>query len=133
MSNRSCFHDESSWRNGLQAGDDIVVCWSSIHGARYDERKVDRITKTLIISGNFRFSKSDGYHGARYANSVTIAEPTSELLGEIHEQKRRDDAIRVIQSARLDNNNVLSNLNVSQLEALVATLLSEGIVGGIDE
>ena len=133
MSNRSCFHDESSWRNGLQAGDDIVVCWSSIHGARYDERKVDRITKTLIISGNFRFSKSDGYHGARYANSISIAEPTSEMLEEMREKKRRDDAIRVIQSARLDNNNVLTNLRLLTLEALVDTLIEEGIVGGSDE
>lgn len=85
-----------SWLEALKVGDPVVISIDGLFKAGLHAHKVDRLTATQIIIGEWRFRRSDGQriggHGWRGAD---LHEPKPELLARI----RRMRLIRFIVGA----------------------------------
>ena len=110
---------ESDWLAGLQTGDDVMVCHSSIGDSRYTPAVIERMTKTLFIVGQYRFNRDGTQQGnRRFHGGVSIVEPTAELLEEILHANRRDSAISAIVAAKLEYYNTLKEMPLDRLERI---------------
>ena len=110
---------ESDWLAGLQTGDDVMVCHSSIGGSRYEPATIERMTKTLFIVGHYRFNRDGTQQGSRRLHGgVSLVEPTTELLDEISQVIRRDKAMSAIHAAKLEYYNTLKEMPLDRLERI---------------
>jgi transcription antitermination factor NusA-like protein len=93
--------DEREWRHALKPGDKVIV--ESRYRAYISE--VDRVTKTQIISGNYKYRITDGYRvGCDRWGFVSIRMPTKARIDQIRFDNKRaemlDKAILVVDELR---------------------------------
>lgn len=76
-----------SWLRAIKPGDE--VCVASGYGLlSYEMKKVDRVTNTLIIAGNYRFRISDGHESASTTYRIfRLVEVTQEIKDKVRQQK----------------------------------------------
>lgn len=116
--------DESEWLQNLKAGDEVVL----FAGGYRSHRRIatlDRTTKTQIIVGSQKYSRSHGLLiGGGSWNTHSLRKPTDEIRANILEEMRREDAISIISRAKLDNYNTLRDMPLDNLEALAEAVKS---------
>jgi hypothetical protein len=65
----------SDWLSNLKAGDEVTVMIGHYSAPKIE--KVDRATSTLVMVGNLRFKRKNGYRlGAERWDQMRIVEPT---------------------------------------------------------
>lgn len=102
-----------TWLEELEVGSQVIVD----HQGRLRLWKVDRVTKTQIIIGMWRFRRSDGgVVGMSGWSRSQLLEPRPELIGRI----RRDQLIASILNSRA----LMERLPLEMLEAFALQLQS---------
>jgi hypothetical protein len=105
-----------SWLEDLKAGDKVVI------SSTYDRRVciVTRVTKTLIIIGNFRFSKSFGSIVPNDAWSSTYLVPATEKeMQSIRDVKHRNGLLTHLRKTDF------STLQTKTLETIYSIIKEE--------
>jgi len=102
----------NEWLEKLKAGDKVIY-----NRHYYNSRiiKVERITKTMVISGTNRFSKKDGHSvGYDCIDSSFISEATDKTIDKILEKKIQTALINTV--SRIE----FSSLTTEKLKSILS-------------
>lgn len=82
-------NDEQAWRDGLKAGDEVLMINGTMHGPTIE--KVERVTATQVLIGPSRYSKRNGNAVGQYSRFSRrwIRQPTDKDRADCYERKIR--------------------------------------------
>lgn len=85
---------QADWLQGLNVGDDVVIVCRYVPN---EYKKVTRLTQTLIIVDNMRFSRTTGWLKADgYNSKPSLKRPTHKLVEDILKRYATRDIMDIL-------------------------------------